>query len=145
MGILQPSSGTNNGEEIDLALRELALPSLSHAHLSHLNRPFSGEEIRKALFSIANNKSPGLNGSIVEFFKIHWTKIGPSFIEAVQSFFSSGYLLKEWNQSILVMLPKVEAPQEAAHLRSISLCNTIYKCVAKCMAFRLKRVLPSLI
>lgn len=43
------------------------------------------------------------------------------------------------------MIPKSYSPEEFGQLRLISLCNTIYKCASKCLANRLKTVLPKLI
>lgn len=43
------------------------------------------------------------------------------------------------------MLHKVDSPTEASHLRPISLCNTLYKCITKCMVLRMKKVLPDII
>ncbi|XP_021751012.1 uncharacterized protein LOC110716673 [Chenopodium quinoa] len=46
---------------------------------------------------------------------------------------------------MLVMIPKTDTPELASQFRPISLCNTIYKCIAKCLVSRLKVVLPLLI
>lgn len=104
--------------------------------------PFSDEEIEAAMFDIANNKSPGLDGFPAEFFKTYWNVIGPQVIAAFNRFFSSRYLLKEWNQTLLVLIPKCDPPEEVNHLRPISLYNVIYKCISKCLIKRLQPLLP---
>ncbi|XP_021728390.1 uncharacterized protein LOC110695469 [Chenopodium quinoa] len=145
--VFVPSVVTSNSgaDDIDLLFCEIVFPQLEDSKARDLVRPFTGQEIRKAMFSIHHLKSPGPDGIIAEFLHVHWELVGKSVIEAVQHFFNTGFLLKEFNASLLVMLPKVDHPEVAAHLRPISLCNTIYKCITKCMVNRMKGSLPSLI
>ncbi|XP_021760560.1 uncharacterized protein LOC110725380 [Chenopodium quinoa] len=97
------------------------------------------------MFDLGNCKSAGPDGVTAEFLKVHWPTVGASVVAAVQSFFLSGFLLKEWNHSLLVMIPKIATPLEVSHLRPISLCNTIYKCASKCLVARNRPYLPGLI
>ncbi|XP_021735711.1 uncharacterized protein LOC110702317 [Chenopodium quinoa] len=53
--------------------------------------------------------------------------------------------LMEWNRTFFVLLPKLDHPETASRFRPIGLCNVLYKCIAKCLTNRLRRVLPSLI
>lgn len=61
---------------ISCMLRELHLPTLSHSHLNSLLTAFSYQKIRDAMFDIANDKSPGLDGFPTEFFKLYWPTVG---------------------------------------------------------------------
>ncbi|XP_056692017.1 uncharacterized protein [Spinacia oleracea] len=128
-----------------MVIRELGVPHICQEKISRLDRPFTDGDIRSAMFSLGNSKSPGPGGFKEAFFKLHWDKVGRSVCDAVKSFFNSGYLLKEWNHSILVVIPKKDIPEEVGHLRPISLCNTIYKCASKCMVTRMKPIIPSII
>lgn len=79
---------SNRGEEIDLVLRELNLPRVSQGDAQNLLRSITDEEIREAIFDIANDKLPGLDGVPAEFYKLHWEIIGPSVRVAIKrSFF----------------------------------------------------------
>ena len=102
-------------------------------------------KIREAIFEMANDKLPGLDGVPADFYKIHWEIIGPSVLHAVKRFFTTGHLLHEWNKMLLVLIPKVNPPEKVSQFRPISLCNVIYKCIAKCMVNRMKPLLPKLI
>lgn len=126
-------------------LRELHLPQISEMESQMLSAPITDEEIRDAMFDMKNDKSQGLDGVPSEFFKVHWDYIGSSVIRAIKRFFTTGYLLKEWNKTLLVLIPKNSPQEEVCHFRPISLRNVIYKCIAKCMVYRIKHLLPSLI
>lgn len=86
---------------------------------------------------MADNKSPGLDGYNADFFKHYWSTVGPGITAAAQRFFATGFLLKEWNATLMVLIPKIVPPQEVNHLRPISLYNVLYKCVAKCLVNRM--------
>ena len=46
---------------------------------------------------------------------------------------------------MLVLIPKVKIPKRLKDLRPISLCNCVFKIVAKVVACRIKDVLPEII
>ena len=110
-----------------------------------LSRDFSDEEIKDALFTLHPNKAPGPDGFNAYFFQKSWHIIGTDFISAIKDFFSNGLLLKEVNCTIIALIPKVPNASRLKDFRPISCCNTVYKCISKLIASRLKHVLPSFI
>ncbi|XP_021738808.1 uncharacterized protein LOC110705275 [Chenopodium quinoa] len=123
----------------------LQLPSLFDRHRQSMLTPFSADDIKQAMFSIADDKSPGPDGYTSAFFKTYWSEVGDQVVNVVQLFFAHGYLLKDWNRTFLVLLPKVDHPELVSQFRSIGLCNVLYKCISKCLARRLRWILPDIV
>ena len=66
-------------------------------------------------------------------------------IEAVRRFFVTGLMPEGVNDTTIVLIPKVDNPQCLAEFRPISLCNVVYKIIAKCLVNRLRPILGDII
>ena len=117
----------------------------STQHLDILKGEITHEEIKKAMFSIDENKAPGPDGLSSLFFKAAWSIIGSDVVEAVTSFFKSGRLLREINCTVIALVPKVPNPETMNDYRPISCCNTVYKSISKIIAARIKQCIPDII
>ncbi|GMP97184.1 hypothetical protein CsSME_00045547 [Camellia sinensis var. sinensis] len=110
-----------------------------------LASPVTDKEIKDTFWSLKANKAPGPDGFSAGFFKSSWDIVGREVTQAVRTFFESGRLLSEVNSTIIALIPKVPNPVKVGDFRPISCCNTIYKCIAKIMANRIKNDLPNLV
>ncbi|KAK9749960.1 hypothetical protein RND81_02G161900 [Saponaria officinalis] len=110
-----------------------------------LSAPVSPDEIKAALFSMGSNKSPGIDGFSVEFFKASWNVISRDFYAAVQDYFKHGKLLRYAATTVITLLPKKASACSVLDYRPISCCTVFYKVVAKVLVNRLKDVLPLIV
>lgn len=91
------------------------------------------EEIRQTVFQIPADKSPRPDGFIGSFYHKYWDVVGKDIVDMVKAFWFSGRLLRKLNRTHLVLIPKVPNPRRMTQLRPISLCNVVYKVIAKLM------------
>ncbi|XP_074288354.1 uncharacterized protein LOC141613514 [Silene latifolia] len=118
---------------------------LTSQHKEILTRYVTDDEIRTTMFSIPGTKAPGPDGYSSQFFKDSWPIVGKEICDAVRNMISSGKVLKEANNTILTLVPKVDVLENVTQFRSIACCNTIYKCMAKVLCSRLSGILPDII
>jgi hypothetical protein len=64
---------------------------------------------------------------------------------AILDFLDGGIFHKEINETFIALIPKIKNPTHVSELRPISLCNVIYKLIAKVLANRLKKILGEII
>ena len=137
-----PSSYTGTSTE---ELKDLLDFRCTAEDCSLLEAEVTQEEIRKVLFAMPSNKSPGPDGFPCEFYKSAWPVVAQDFLVAVQSVFKFGFLPKGVNSTILALIPKKTDSMEMKDYRPIACCNVLYKVVSKILANRLKILLPRLI
>ena len=63
----------------------------------------------------------------------------------VLEFLNTGYMIPDLNRTYIVLIPKIKNSIKVSDYRPISLCNVIYKIIAKVVANRLKQILPQII
>lgn len=102
-----------------------------------LKAKITNEEVKQAVFSMSDHKSPGPNGFNVCFFKKSWTNTGALICEAVKEFQRTGKLLTQINATSVCLLPKKLNASMISDFRPISCCNVVYKIVTKVLANKL--------
>ena len=103
------------------------------------------DECEKALSMMKGNKSPGLDGISVEFYKKNWPELGDLIIESFNEAYQSKLLSAYRNVSILSVIFKKGDSLNIKNYRPISLTNTDYKLLAHILANRLHKVLYKII
>ena len=110
-----------------------------------LLRDYTDEEIKLALDSMGELKAPGTDGMPALFYKQFWDIVGTDVTREVTIFLCGGDMPEGWNETVVVLIPKVPNPERLKDLRPISLCNVIYKIASKVLSNRLKMLLPEII
>ncbi|CAM8938136.1 unnamed protein product [Rhodiola kirilowii] len=103
------------------------------------------EEILVALKDCDGNKAPGPDGFNMNFYKKYWYIASEEVVGFIKEFCEIGRLLKGINKTFLALIPKSASPQCFDDFRPISLVNSMYKILSKCLAKRLSSILPQLI
>ena len=93
-----------------------------------------------------NDKSPGLDGFTVEFFKFFWIDIGCFILKSLNYGYCTGSLSITQKQVVITCIPKPNKSRfKLKNWRPISLLNVIYKLASAVISNRLKKVLDNLI
>ena len=103
---------------------------------------FTTAEIEHAIFQMSLLKAPGSNGMSPIFYQKYWNIVGPRVIVGVLSCLQDGVLLHRINHTNICLIPKGQNPETVKDFRPISLCNVLYKIIAKVLANRLQAILP---
>ena len=107
--------------------------------------PFTGDEVWAALESIGDLKALGADGMPSIFYKQFWQLLGERVKKEVLEVLNGGDMPQGWNDTIIVLIPKVKQPEKLKDLRPISLCNVLYKRVSKVLVDRPKKDLLDII
>ena len=103
------------------------------------------KEVQEAVFQIKEGTFPGLDGFTVNFFHNFWEMVEMDVWWIVEKSRISGHILPTLNATYLTLIQKREGVDTPNKFRPISLCNVIYKIIAKVIENRLKPILPALI
>jgi hypothetical protein len=110
-----------------------------------LTAAVSEKEVHDALFQMGPTKSPGPDGLPALFFQRHWAVLKNEVVAAVREFLAGKGCPPDLNDTVIVLIPKVNSPESLTQFRLISLCSVLYKIASKVSANRLKEILPILI
>ncbi|CAN0903097.1 Transposon TX1 uncharacterized 149 kDa protein [Linum grandiflorum] len=120
-------------------------PMISSADNDALTKPFSKEEFRNALFAMDPNKAPGPDGFNPGFYQRFWDLIGDDVFSTCNSWLEQVHIPKAVRPTTIVLLPKKDVPESMRDLRPISLCNVLYRILAKTLANRFRRFIHKVI
>ena len=140
------STVKHDPEKIENYLDEIkTLKKLSEIDSQSLEGEITKSECEKALLKMKGNKSPGLDGLSIEFYKTFWPELGDLIVESFNEAFQDQLLVNSRNVSILSLIFKKGDPSDIKNYRPISLTNTDYKLLAHVLANRLHTILHKII
>ncbi|PNX81081.1 hypothetical protein L195_g037096, partial [Trifolium pratense] len=119
--------------------------SISLEDNTMLVAPFTMEEFRDAMFSMQPDKCPGPDGFNPGFFQHFWHLCGQDIFDECCKWLTTGSFPSTLTLTNIALIPKGDSQVSMKDWRPISLCNVIYKLVAKVLANRLKPILSKCI
>ena len=90
-------------------------------------------------------KAPGPDGMNPLFYQHFWPIVGDCVTKCVLDFLNLGVTPVKFNETHIILIPKVKSPKKISEYRPISLSNVVSRIATKVLANRLKVVLPSII
>ncbi|CAM2113290.1 unnamed protein product [Caretta caretta] len=120
-------------------------PTVSVGDRDRLELPLTLAEFSEALRRMPTNKSPGMDGLTVEFYRAFWDILGPDLVTVWAESLHSGVLPLSCRRAVLVLLPKKGDFRDLLNWRPVSLLSTDYKIVAKAISLRLGSVMADMI
>ena len=127
------------------AFLQINTPILSPDERNICEGHVTEHELNKALLSMENNKSPGLDGLTTNFYKHFWHILGPYLTNILNSAYENGSLALSQRRGLISLLFKKGDRTKLKNWRPITLLNTDYKILTKALANRLQQTLPLLI
>lgn len=124
---------------------QTAFPTLLEDNQQHILKPFIEQGIKIFAFGMTPQKASGPDDYHLSFFQQSLELTGIGVCDFAIQFFLTGQPLEGTNDTLSVLIPKVQSPEKVSQLRPISFCNVIYKIITKALPNRLKSILPEII
>ncbi|CAM2096860.1 unnamed protein product [Caretta caretta] len=121
------------------------LPMVSTSDQDWLELPLTLAEFSEALRRMPTNKSPGMDGLTVEFYRVFWDVLSPDLVTVWAESLQSGVLPLSCRRAMLALLPKKGDLRDLRNWRLVSLLSTDYKIIAKAVSLWLGSVLADVI
>lgn len=127
-------------------LSSLTVNPIDHSNMEFCDAPVALEEIKKVITLLKNNKSPGTDGLIAEFYKEFTDELAPFLYEVLVECIEKEHLPVTMTQGLITLILKPNKDCLCIeNWRPICLLNNDYKIFALIFARRLKNVLNSII
>ena len=88
----------------------------------NLGVAFTQEEVWEALKEMGELKAPGDDFMPVLFYKKFWSMVGEK-VKEVLAILNGADMPEGWNETVIVLIPKISSPEKLKDLRPISLCS----------------------
>lgn len=99
------------------------------------------EKLTFSMHIFQKDKSPRLDGWTIELFLDLYDILGLDLLVVVEESRNEENMHLAFNSTFFALIPKTDDPRSFSNFRPISLCNKIYKIMAKIIASRLKPIL----
>ena len=87
-------------------LNQTGIPKLTNEERNTCEGPLNTTDCLKALRSMQNNKSPGIDGLPCEFYKFFWKDISKIVSDSLNFAFENGELSIDQRRGLITLIPK---------------------------------------
>ena len=92
-----------------------------------LDSQFTTDELKKVIFNLKSNKSPGIDGLIAEIFKGSYDILSPLLLRLFNVIFISGSYPSQWSEGLITPIHKKDDLEDVNNYRGITLINVLSK------------------
>ena len=103
------------------------------------------DECTLAVSKMKINKSPGLYGICIEFYKKFWPVVGRLLVDVFNDSYAEGILPDSERTAVMTLIFKKGEEDEIGNFRPISLTNVDYRILAFILSNRLQNIIPSVV
>lgn len=133
-------------KELAQFLKDINLKELSEPKAKELDEPITQCEIQLIISTLKNNKSPGPDGYINEFYKTFKEALSPLLLEAYRHMLETGTMAPSWRDATIVVIHKEgKDSTKCQSYRPISLLNTDIRILTTILARRVNKVITDII
>jgi hypothetical protein len=94
------------GVDVERVL-ETVTPRVTNQMNALLTAEYTEDEIKRALDDMGDLKAPGADGMPAIFYKRFWGIVGDTVVKEVLHVLRGGSISEGWNETIVVLIPKV--------------------------------------
>ena len=127
-------------------LRHIPMENMTVDNYDLLGRDLTQQELLDALNKMKTDRSPGLDGLTVEFYRSFWPKLGGIVFNSIKHAQNQKKMSLSQRRGLIKLIPKKDkSPFQVSNWRPITLLNVDFKLVSKALSIRLAGVIPSLV
>lgn len=119
--------------------------TLDESDRDELGEHLSTDDVEAILKKCPTAKSPGPDGLPYEFYRAFWDIFGGKFTQMVNEVLGGLSIPGVFLEGRVVLIPKIQGQCKITDLRPITLLNTDYKLLARCIACKLKSVMDKIV
>lgn len=114
----------SNGPTDTITLIKVGEPIVSTNMNTFLTQEFRADEVHKALNQLHPKKSPGTDGMPL-FYQHFWSLVGDYVTNIVLDFLNCGITPPKFNETHIVLVPKIKNPKKITQFRPISFSQQV--------------------
>lgn len=96
-------------------------------NLLDLEKNFTEDEIKKAIWDLGKDKALGLDGFPIFFFQIFWSTIKEDLLNLFKKLYNGDARLDRLSYFFIVLIPKRDSLESISEYRPIALLNSVLK------------------